>query len=296
MKIEQLRNFYEICQSGSFRQAAKNRYISQEGLSYQIKQLEKELGYPLFYRGNPQTTMTEEGKVWMKAAEDILSRYDLAERQVKEQQSNSLCVRTWFFTNDWIRKTLDEYHQERPLAKILTLSEDTDEAISKLKDGKIDVLYLVDDILEFYPEISFLPIAPAHEGFLIHESHPLAANKTIHWRQLNGTPIIVPLQTRKTSEQHYETLLQKIRDYCPDSEILYGSDFAGCHDMVRYGLGVAATVFPDEKFLSCSLPKCRLIPHEPLQNCRFGIAYMKENLNFELKHFLHFQKKHCDMT
>lgn len=292
MKIEQLRNFYEICQTGSFRQAARNRYISQEGLSYQIKQLEKELGYPLFYRGNQQTAMTDEGKIWMNAAKEILKSYDLAEQQIKEQQSGSLCIRTCFFMNDWIRQSLDEYHKQHPQVKLLTKSEDYAEPLSSLKEGKLDVLYLMDDILAFYPEISFLPISPAHEGFLIHEDHPLANSPTIHWRQLNGTPIIIPMNTRKTSESHYEVLMQKIHDYCPDSEILYGSDFAGCHDMVRYGLGVAATVFPSAELFPTPPPRCRLIPHEPIQACRFGIAYMKDNPNSELKSFLNFQAKY----
>lgn len=292
MKIEQIRNFYEICQTGSFRQAAKNRYISQEGLSYQIKQMEKELGYPLFYRNTTHTTITEEGAIWRNAAKEILKSYDQAERQVKEQQSASLCIRTCFFMNDWIRQSLDEYHLQRPQVKILTKSEDTEETLSCLKEGKLDLVYLMDDVLAFYPEISFFPIAPALEGFLIREDHPLAERQTIHWHQLNGTPIIIPLNTRKTSESHYDVLVQKIHKYCPESEILYGADFAGCHDMVRYGMGIAATVFPSEKVFPCPPPKCRLIPHEPIQACRFGIAYMKDNPNMEVKHFLNFQKKY----
>ena len=52
MKLKQFAQVIELTKTGSFSQAARNLYISQPNLSYSIKQLEDEIGYPLFTRTN----------------------------------------------------------------------------------------------------------------------------------------------------------------------------------------------------------------------------------------------------
>lgn len=61
MKLEQLSYVIEIANTGSFSQAAKNLYIAQPSLSRSIKQLEEEIGYPLFIRKSNGVIPTEEG-------------------------------------------------------------------------------------------------------------------------------------------------------------------------------------------------------------------------------------------
>lgn len=46
----------------SFTKAAKNLYISQQGISKNIKSMEDELGVPLFYRGTSSIALTEFGQ------------------------------------------------------------------------------------------------------------------------------------------------------------------------------------------------------------------------------------------
>ena len=48
--IRQLRYFVEIAECGSFSAAAERLYIAQSALSRQIKELEQQLGTPLFER------------------------------------------------------------------------------------------------------------------------------------------------------------------------------------------------------------------------------------------------------
>jgi DNA-binding transcriptional LysR family regulator len=50
MEHRQLRNFLTICEEKSISKAAERLFISQQGLSKSIKQLEQELQVPLFFR------------------------------------------------------------------------------------------------------------------------------------------------------------------------------------------------------------------------------------------------------
>ena len=62
MKLEHIRLFLDVVQSGSISQAAKQGYITQQGLSLALKQIEGELGIELFKRSNKGVELTDEGE------------------------------------------------------------------------------------------------------------------------------------------------------------------------------------------------------------------------------------------
>ena len=66
--IRQLRYFVEIAQSGSFSAAAERLYIAQSALSRQIKELEHQLGTPLFERTARQPRLTSAGLAFRSRA------------------------------------------------------------------------------------------------------------------------------------------------------------------------------------------------------------------------------------
>ena len=76
MEIRVLRYFLEIARTENMTRAAEILHISQPTLSRQIKELEQELGKKLFHRGSTMLTLTEEGMLLRKRAEDILDMVD----------------------------------------------------------------------------------------------------------------------------------------------------------------------------------------------------------------------------
>ena len=62
---------YEVYREKSFSKAAQNLYISQPSLSARIKQIEEQIGEPLFDRSTNPLQLTEIGKVYIEAAEEI---------------------------------------------------------------------------------------------------------------------------------------------------------------------------------------------------------------------------------
>ena len=61
MRIDYLRYFILVSEIGSISQAAEKLYITQQGLSRIISNLEKEFGVPLFIRNNNRIKLTEAG-------------------------------------------------------------------------------------------------------------------------------------------------------------------------------------------------------------------------------------------
>lgn len=62
IEFRHLRYFLAVAEELHFRKAADKLFVSQPGLSRQIKQMEEELGFPLFERTNKRVTMTKAGK------------------------------------------------------------------------------------------------------------------------------------------------------------------------------------------------------------------------------------------
>lgn len=64
---------YAIYEAGSFTRAARKLFISQPSLSVAVKNIEKEIGAPIFERRRPTVTLTAVGKEYIMAAEKIMS-------------------------------------------------------------------------------------------------------------------------------------------------------------------------------------------------------------------------------
>lgn len=84
MDIKILRYFLQICKDGSFSKAAKNLYISQQGLSKSISNLEKEIGVSVFNRTSKGNELTEYGEYLKNKASTIVYQFDILTEGINE--------------------------------------------------------------------------------------------------------------------------------------------------------------------------------------------------------------------
>ena len=68
MELQQLRYFQVVAETGRISTAAKTLYISPPALSASIARPEKDLGCPLFDRGNNSITLNRNGEIFKKYA------------------------------------------------------------------------------------------------------------------------------------------------------------------------------------------------------------------------------------
>lgn len=92
MDIRVLRYFLAVAREQSYSVAAERLYLSQPTLSRQLKELEEELGKTLLIRSNKGVTLTEEGMILRKRAEEIVELLDKAEQEVKNSLGISIKI------------------------------------------------------------------------------------------------------------------------------------------------------------------------------------------------------------
>lgn len=82
MDIRILRHFLAVAREGNITRAAESLHIAQPSLSKQIMDLEDELGKQLLIRGKRKITLTEDGVLLRKRAEEIVALLEKTEQEI----------------------------------------------------------------------------------------------------------------------------------------------------------------------------------------------------------------------
>ena len=90
MEIRVLRYFLTVVREGGINRAAEALHITQPTLSRQLLQLEEEVGVKLFHRGARKITLTKEGILLRRRAEEILALVERTGRTGGRQDCGGL--------------------------------------------------------------------------------------------------------------------------------------------------------------------------------------------------------------
>lgn len=90
MNIKQLKYFLVVAQERQITAAAHRLYIAQPPLSYQLKQLEKEVGATLFNRTAYGIELTDAGRRFQKYAEQIVNLSQMAKEEVGKEEAGEV--------------------------------------------------------------------------------------------------------------------------------------------------------------------------------------------------------------
>ena len=76
LNLKHLRYFWAVAREGNLTRAAARLHVSQSAVSVQIKNLEDDIGTPLFERQGRQLTLTEAGRITLDHADAIFGLTD----------------------------------------------------------------------------------------------------------------------------------------------------------------------------------------------------------------------------
>lgn len=168
---------YEVYKERSFTKAAQNLYISQPSLSARIKKIEEIVGEPLFDRSTTPLQLTEVGKVYIEAAEEITQIEQRVENYINDlaglKTGNLAVGASTLFAAYVVPSLITQFNQKFPDVHIQLIEGNTAELEEMLGSNALDFVidnYHYDSILynkELYCEENILLAVPKH--FAINE-------------------------------------------------------------------------------------------------------------------------------
>ena len=163
---------YEVYKERSFTKAAQNLYISQPSLSARIKKIEEIIGEPLFDRSTTPLQLTEVGKVYIEAAEEITQIEQRVENYINDlaglKTGNLAVGASTLFAAYVVPSLITKFSQKFPDVHIQLIEGNTAELEEMLGSNALDFVidnYHYDSILynkELYCEENILLAVPKH--------------------------------------------------------------------------------------------------------------------------------------
>lgn len=243
MDLKNLTALIQVVELGSFTRAAEKLGYSQPAVSSQIRQLEEELGVPLFDRINHTITLTSQGKEVLDAAYEICARLaKLKDEVIMDPQirgklrvamSDSMC--SWL-----LERQYSALREEYPAVQLQIITTNTNEEMLRLLDqNEVDLACTLDrHVYQSNYTIGAEIREKAH--FITAAGDPLAMGAPISFTKLVEQPCIL---TEKNVS--YRSIFEQQLARCSleiDPVLELGNTDLICH-LVEKGLGIS--LLPD---------------------------------------------------
>ena len=200
MELRVLQYFLAVAREQSISGAAQSLHLSQPTLSTQLKALEEELGKQLLIRGTPgsrKVTLTEDGVILRKRAEEILSLVQKTEDEISgtdETIAGDVVIGAG--ETDTVRlfaRAAKELQKQYPDIRYHISSGNAEYVLEYLDKGLIDfgLLFREPDPQKY--EYRALEMRDTW-GVLMRRDSPLAQKKTVCPEDLWGLPLIISHQ------------------------------------------------------------------------------------------------------
>lgn len=236
MELRVLKYFLTVAREENISNAAEYLHLTQPTLSRQLKELEDELGHQLLIRGNRKITLTEEGLLLRKRAEEII---ELAEKTKNEILNSNDSISGNIIIGsaeiDDIRpifKVIKTMQLKYPNVKVSINSGDRSDIMDRLDKGLYDfaiIMHNIDKVKYNYLELP----SNVEWGIICRKDSPLSSNKSLDLEQLKELPLIM-------SRQMLEDIGEdKFKDYniVAKYNLVFNASL-----MVDEGIGYALTI------------------------------------------------------
>ena len=292
MELRHLRYFVAVAEARSLKLAAEGRLnTTQPSLSRQIRDLENEIGTPLFLRGAKGVELTPAGQVFLDHARVMLSQAEVAvqsARQIAYPTVPSLSM-GFMIGHDttWLPEALKLIRDELPKIHVVISTQNSPQLAAAILYGGIDVAFLRSG--DGTDDLDFRPLIEEHFKVFLPSDHPLAAKEKVTLQEIarerfisvSGTALSIsgkPPALRRTIDRYLRENGIEIR---PSYEV---DNLGGVMSLIASTGGVALLPVYAKTFLPAAVTTRPLEGLGP--KIDLSVGYRKANKSPLLKLFL----------
>ncbi|MFD1363670.1 LysR family transcriptional regulator [Lentibacillus salinarum] len=286
MDIRQVECFAEVARQLNVTQAAKTLHVSQPSLSKTIKNLERELGAPLFYRGSQKLALTDAGEAFLVNAKKLLAAYDNLTSELNDvidlkrgeiKIGIPPIIGAAFFS-----PFISRYKEAHPSIDLLLTEVGSNKIREGVSEGALDI-GLICNLPTHKNKLDMIQLLNDPLMLLVHQDNPLAEKQTIDFAAIEHEPLIL---YRHDFSLH-DKIMQACAEYGFEPKVVCESsqkDFM--IEMVEAKLG--ATLLPSRICGQIENEQLVAIPFtRPEVNLELGMIWNKENyLPYAVREFI----------
>lgn len=229
IRLEQYKIFCTAATCGSFSDAAKELFITQSAVSQQIRALEDELGFLLFVRGKKGAKLTANGNLlfnYVKRAMDEINNAENLFERMKSLDEGSLRIGSGdTITRHFLLSKLERFHNMYPGVKIEIVNRVTDETLSRLNSGNVDIAFVSMPIKDTYNDLNIIQVGELHDIFIAGSKYLHLKNKTLTMHDIASLPLVMLEPKSNTRRVTDEFFLDRGIELKPEFEL-------GSHDLL----------------------------------------------------------------
>lgn len=224
MEIRVLRYFLAVVREEGINRAAEVLHITQPTLSRQLSQLEDEVGVKLFHRGAKKITLTNEGILLRRRAEEILALVDRTEQELAWQdefvEGRIVIGGGELAAMQELPEVIESFREKYPLVTFDIFTGNADLVKEQMEKGLIDIGVLLEPI--DMEKFDFIRLKGKEQWVvLMRPDDPLAEKESIRAKDLENAPLILPRRTNVQNE-----LVNWLGDSFQESQVLFTSNLS----------------------------------------------------------------------
>lgn len=193
MELRNLITFIHVAELGSFTKAAEQLDYSQSTISFQIKQLEDELGCLLFERINHTITLTERGRELVSYAHQIRGLTDEFKEKLEEEKECSghiHIVTPDSVCDDMISRHYIDFHNKYPFISVKFTTADTSVMFDMLDHNEADIIITLDSH-SYHKDYVIAKEEPLSMHFVANARSKFAGMKNLSMKDIINEPFIL---------------------------------------------------------------------------------------------------------
>ncbi len=285
IELRHIRYFLAVAEDLHFRKAAERLYISQPGLSRQIKIMERDLGIILFERHNRKVALTEVGKYLQKELTNNLKNleqiFDHAQLIEKGDFGSLKLGYVGSAMRDIIPNLLLQLRNSYPDVVFGLNEMDNNRQINELLSHEIDLGFVR---LERVPRgLEIQSILKEPFCLVLPESHAISVSNFKHLNQFKDEHFI--LFDQKYSTSYYEKVMQIFDDSGFTPLVSHNTIHAtSIYNLVKNNFGISLV---PKSLISTSEKGIKFIELNKIsQRTVLSVVWNKKNKNPMLEIFL----------
>ncbi|AJA59301.1 LysR family transcriptional regulator [Bradyrhizobium japonicum] len=194
MELRHIRYFLAVAEERNFTRAAARVGIGQPPLSQQIKDLEAEVGAPLFHRIPQGAELTEAGRAFLESVQVIPRQAERAIRAAQRAARGEIGSLRVGFTNSApfnpvVTSTIRSFRRAYPEVDLTLEEAYTSRLVVGLREGELDAVFLRPD--DGGSDLQFRRLAKESMLVVLPANHPAAKLDRIDLIRLKDDALIL---------------------------------------------------------------------------------------------------------